>query len=197
MSSNATKDLKKGEIFREFIFSLLFFLFIITIIIFFLQLHYWHASPVWRPHLIGDMYKLERVQKRATKYILNDYSSDYRSRLIALDLLPLMFELELQDIMFCIKSLKSTSGHFSIMEYISFNQNHTRSGDGNKMSHSRSHLNSSRHYYFNRLPRMWNALPTINLDLSTKRNLTKFFTDHFIRKFSSADMFLSCLLSML
>ena len=35
---------------------------------------------------------------RATKYILNDFKSNYRSRLVSLQLLPLSMTLELNDI---------------------------------------------------------------------------------------------------
>ena len=38
-----------------------------------------YCSPVWRPHLIKDIKKLEQLQHRATKYILNDYLSDYKT----------------------------------------------------------------------------------------------------------------------
>jgi len=41
---------------------------------------------------------LEQLQHRATKYILQDYSSDYKSRLTNLNLLPLMYVLEISDI---------------------------------------------------------------------------------------------------
>ena len=61
-----------------------------------------YCSQIWHPHL------LKKIQRRAreNKYILNDFTSDYRSRLIALKILQLelsswnMFcqELTLQDI---------------------------------------------------------------------------------------------------
>ena len=66
-----------------------------------------YCSVIWRPHLLKDIILLENVQRRTTKYILNDYRSDYKSRLIALGLLPLMYIFELNDILFCIKNLKS------------------------------------------------------------------------------------------
>ena len=47
-----------------------------------------YGSQIWRPLLIKDMKPIESLQRRATKYILNDYTSDYRSRLIQLNLLP-------------------------------------------------------------------------------------------------------------
>ena len=40
-----------------------------------------YCSPVWRPQFIKDIKVIERVQRRATKFILDDYGSDYKSRL--------------------------------------------------------------------------------------------------------------------
>ena len=52
--------------------------------------HLTYCSQLWRPSLIKDIVCLERIQRRATKFILNDYSMDYKSRLTSLGLLPLM-----------------------------------------------------------------------------------------------------------
>ena len=38
-----------------------------------------------------DIVTLEKIQRRATKYIVSDPSLDYRGRLISLKLLPLMY----------------------------------------------------------------------------------------------------------
>ena len=56
-----------------------------------------YGSQIWRPTLLKDIQKLEQIQRRATKYILQDYSSDYKTRLIALNMLPLMMIYELND----------------------------------------------------------------------------------------------------
>ena len=61
--------------------------------------YYVYCSPVWRPYLIKDIKKLEQLQHRATKYILSDYISDYKNRLIYLRLLPLMYIFEIPDIL--------------------------------------------------------------------------------------------------
>ena len=37
-----------------------------------------YCSPIWRPYLLKDIALLETVQKRATKWILNDYQSGYK-----------------------------------------------------------------------------------------------------------------------
>ena len=41
-----------------------------------------YCTQVWRPHLMKDILNIERVQRRGTKYILNDYTSSYKTRLI-------------------------------------------------------------------------------------------------------------------
>ena len=61
-----------------------------------------YCSQIWRPRLIKDIISLEQVQCRATKYILNDYSTDYKTRLTSLHILPLMYTFELADILFLI-----------------------------------------------------------------------------------------------
>ena len=45
-----------------------------------LQLPY--CTQVWHPHLMKDILNLERIQRRATKYILNNYASCYKDCLI-------------------------------------------------------------------------------------------------------------------
>ena len=94
-----------------------------------------YCSPVWRPHLIKDIKKLEQLQRRATKYILSDYLSDYKTRLIQLRLLPLMYIFETSDILFFIKNLKNPTNNFDINTYISFSVGNTRSY-GVKLRHN-------------------------------------------------------------
>ena len=75
-----------------------------------------YCSQIWRPYLLKDITLLERVQRWATKFILNDYSSNYKSRLITLRLLPLMMVYELYDISFFIKCLKCPMASFNIIK---------------------------------------------------------------------------------
>ena len=145
-----------------------------------------YCSPLWRPHRLGDIKKLEQVQRRATKYILSDYTSDYKTRLVKLDLLPLMHQLELADIMFCVKSLQNPSPAFNILDYIKFSNSSTRSGSASKLVHVRSANNTGRHSYFLRLPRLWNSLPPIDLSTPTiaiKSAIVSHFHHHFQQKF--------------
>ena len=53
-----------------------------------------YCSPVWRPQFKKDILSLEKLQRRASKYILGDFSREY---LLSLRLLPLMMLFELND----------------------------------------------------------------------------------------------------
>ena len=73
--------------------------------------------------------------------------------------------------------LYSISTSFCIHSYITFSTSSKRS-----TTHSLAKSNTIGHFYFNRLPRLWNSLPTSNLDLpisTIKKKLLRFFWDHF------------------
>ena len=55
------------------------------------------------------------IQRHATKFILNDYSSDYKSRLITLNLF------------FVIKYFKYPPDNFNLSHFVSFARKSTRS----------------------------------------------------------------------
>ena len=46
-----------------------------------------YCSQLWNPYMIKDTTILEKVQRRATKFILADYVSDYKTRLLRLAVL--------------------------------------------------------------------------------------------------------------
>ena len=146
-----------------------------------------YCSPLWRPHQVQHVMLLERVQRRASKFILNDYSIDYKSRLIKLNLLPLMYIYELTDILFFIKSIKTSNNSFDITEFISFSSSNTRSL-GTKLCHRVSINNITLNSYFFRLPRLWNSFPIIDISLPydiIKRKLISFLWSHFSSNFDS------------
>ena len=143
---------------------------------------------MWRPHLLKDINALEAIQSRSTKFILNDYTCDYKSRLLSLQLLPLMMLYELNDILFFVKSLKEPNTTFSIHNHFTFSSNCTRSASHHKLFHKLARTNITKNSYFYRLPCLWNALPPIDLNLSfmsIKHNLKKKFWNHFVNNFDS------------
>ena len=120
-------------------------------------------------HLIKTLCVYEHV-------IVIPYS--YKSRLMRLNLLPLMYIYDLNDIMLFINSVKSPSDKFNILE---FTFGTTRSA-GLKLKHNSASTNNVMNSYFYRIPRLWNSIPVINLSypLTTiKLKLKKIFLKSF------------------
>ena len=111
-----------------------------------------YCSQIWRPYLLKDIIVLENVQRRGTKFILNDFTADYKTRLLSLNLLPLAMLYELNDILFFIKSLKKPTAAFHILDYVSFCSNSTRSASFTKLVNKSARTNTINHSYFYRLP---------------------------------------------
>ena len=75
---------------------------------------------------------------------------------MSLNLLPLMYWFELQDIMFLVKRLKDPSDNWGIHKYISFVHSVIRMGSsGNKLQINSKRTSAARHFYFNRVVRLW------------------------------------------
>ena len=95
-------------------------------------------------------------------------------------------QLEINDIIFFIKNLKPSSS-FDIRSFVHFCSNTTRSSTYLKLKHASPKLNCVRHFYFNRLPRLWNSLPCIDIDKSLpviKKDLHSLFWENFIATFN-------------
>ena len=147
-----------------------------------------YCSPLWCPQLLVDIKSLETVQRRATKFITENQSLDYQQRLLSLQMLPLMMEYEIADVLFFIKSLKAPSPRFNIEDYFSFSISKTRSSSYLKLRHAIPKCNLQGYFYFNRLPRLWNSLPLIDISLfipSIRAKLRDHFWNHFMAHFDS------------
>ena len=142
--------------------------------------HLCYCSQIWRPCLIKDIVNLERVQRKATKFILDDYSSNYRSRLDCLHILPLTLWFELQDIMFLTKCLQDPSDSINIGKYVKFASSNTRANTFNKLTHNLTKTSNGRNFYFNRVVRLWNSFPPHLIDLSLSYTTLKFRIQTFL-----------------
>ncbi len=150
-----------------------------------------YCSQLWRPHLHKNISKIEKIQRRATKYILNNSTLDYKSRLINTHLLPMMYWLELQDTLFLIKCFQNKYENFDITNYLSFSSTNTRSSSSSKLTYKFSRTNTTRHFYFSRITKLWNSLPPIDLSLSfnsLKAKLYDHFWSHFLTNFNSTNI---------
>ena len=94
---------------------------------------------------------------------------------------------ELQDLLFTIKSIKSPTSQFNINNYIKFSSISTRSGASNKVIPPRHINNTSRHFYFHRIPYLWNSKATFDLNISfyrLKTKLKQYLWEHFKSNFN-------------
>ena len=125
---------------------------------------------------------IERVQRRATNY---SRSTDYKTRLIKLHLLPLTLWFELQDLMFLVKCLKFPSDNVDLSGHLKLISSITRAGSaGTKFQHHLNRTSTARQSYYNRIVRLWNKLGPIDLTLSIqtiRKHISDFLWEHFLR----------------
>lgn len=114
------------------------------------------------------MFKLEKVQHWATKFILQDHLLGYKSRWMELNLLPISYWLEFQDIMFLIKYLQDPHDNFNIKDCITFASNFMRVASNQTLIYQYSRTSIGSYLYFNRIVRLWNHLPEVDLTESSK-----------------------------
>ena len=125
---------------------------------------------------------MERIQRRATKYILNDYKSDYNHRLLSLRLLPLVMQLELYDIMCCLYT-PDPSNTFPLQSYVHFSEGNTRSSTPLKLMHSL--CKSTLHVTC--ISTNFHGSGTINLFLTIRNQVLEAFWSHFESHFLSTN----------
>ena len=93
-----------------------------------------YATQVWSPAQVSLKAQVERVQRRATRWILQTRIGEmsYRDRLITPDLLPLTYDKELKDLVFFYKCFFNYI-HLDVCSFTNF------------ISHGRTRLSN----YFN------------------------------------------------
>ena len=151
--------------------------------------HLLYCSSIWRPNLVRDSFALEQLRRRASKYILN-YPKDmnYKSRLLNLKLLPITLFLEVQDILLFIRLIQDPPDNLPITDFV-FLDSSTHSSSKGKIRSSLPPPKSavSNHFYFNRIIRIWNSLPFLDLDSSyssLKKQIYTIYWDYFISSYS-------------
>ena len=101
-----------------------------------------------------------------------------------------MYLFELCDIIFVIKSLKNPNHILQYYNYIQFHSSSSRFSHANKLIHHRSTNLATHHFFFNRVPRLWNVLPIINMSLPTSTLISKlktYFWQHLEKNFDSTN----------
>lgn len=148
--------------------------------------HLSYGSEIWAPQgSCADLLRLESVQRRATKFILQDYKSSYSERLKKLNLIPISYWFEIKDIVFFYKC---KSGIFELnVEHYTNHSIHrsTRSSSVGSLRPNLCKTSLFRNSYFNRIVFLWNSLSSeIKSSSSVTTLKTKLYL-HYINKLNS------------
>jgi hypothetical protein len=119
-----------------------------------------YATEVWSPPTIKMRSTVERIQRRATSWILQAKRGEiaYKQRLTTLGLLPLCYEREIKDLVFFFKALY---GHIDldVHSFVTFvNNGRTRLSRNPSLTLKIPFCKSKtfQSSYFNRLVKLWN-----------------------------------------
>jgi hypothetical protein len=122
-----------------------------------------YATLVWaQPYNKHLLSKIENVQRKMSKYILQDYESNYKQRLLKCDILPLSYRREYLDLVFTYnyfnKLVDADLGN--LLEIHDENIIPLRYGNYNKLLRDQSFRTETyRNFFSIRIVRLWNGLP--------------------------------------
>ena len=120
-----------------------------------------YATEVWSPGSVKLRTILERVQRRATRWILRTKIGEvsYKQRLLTLQLLPLTYDREIRDLVFLFKCI-SGSTDFNIDQFVTFVP-HDRSRSLNPalmLKPAYCKTTTFQTSFFNRIVKPWNFI---------------------------------------
>jgi hypothetical protein len=128
-----------------------------------------YATQVWSPQSIELVRKIERVQRRASKFILKlpfICTESYKDRLMSINLLPVSYSLELVEYLDLMFFFKAINGIITVPKEIlpkrSIPSRPTRSSSNNSIISCRPRRCKTATYqrsFFIRATRTWNSLP--------------------------------------
>ena len=132
---------------------------------------------------------MEKVQRRASKFILNlNYLSEitYKERLLSVRILPVSYWLELMDLLFLFKITNGlVSLHSSVCPSIFVAARSTRSSanNGRKLCVKKCKTTTYQNSSFIRVTKLWNILPD---DLTSENRSISYFKKNLYSYYNKA-----------
>lgn len=132
---------------------------------------------------------MEKVQRRASKFILNlNYLSEipYKERLLSLRILPVSYWLELLDLLFLFKvihGLVSLPSGVCPAIYIATKRTRSTTNTGRKLIVKKCRTTTYQNSYFIRVVKLWNILPN---DLTLNDQTLSYFKRSLFSYYSKA-----------
>lgn len=148
-----------------------------------------YCSQAWNGLTIKNRVKLERVQRAATRYILNfPDNMSYTERLSKTNLLPLSYRRDVLDLKFFYKCLHGQNS-LNINVFVNFTSNNivaTRSAsDPSLLKPPYCKTTAFQNAYFNRISYSWNSLPLYIRNASTIESFSRQLKKHLYPKIAS------------
>jgi hypothetical protein len=128
-----------------------------------------YGSSIWAPSDKETLRKIEKIQRKATNFIVNNpyitkpnYKS-YKERLLETNLLPLSYRREISDLTLLCKSMAFNSS-LNIWDYITLNTRDTGARtrqitQAQTFKIPRTKTSQCANFYPIRVARLWNSLP--------------------------------------
>ena len=143
--------------------------------------HLEYCIQAWRPFLVKDIEKLERVQKRAVGMIIDLRSESYAAKLKEIGLFSLEKRRIRGDL---IETFKMMKGLTKVNNDIFFSRNFNNTRDHNyKLFKPHCNMNIRKYFFSHRVIDMWNRLPTSALQVDTVSSF-KEHVDNFLKCFT-------------
>ena len=158
-----------------------------------------YCSPIWSPANVKDILLLERVQRHATKYILNNYSDfSYAERCIKLSILPLCFRREIIDLLLFLKYLNSyvDCNFSSYFELVGSLHKLRSSSNGTLLKLPRVKTTALQSSYFYRLVRLWNSLSRDIREASSVFSFKKYINNLYFSRLANFNINERCTWSL-
>jgi hypothetical protein len=153
------------------------------------------SSQIWFCNNVKLLKLVESLQRRSTKYILNDFSMAYKERLVSLNLLPLCLRREFLDLTYfynCCNDLLDINPN-CMPTFVSNSTYRTRQqADELLLPIVIPKYSIYQGFYQNRIPRLWNTLPFEIRDIpltvmghntAFKNSLKSWFYDFMVNKY--------------
>ncbi len=135
-----------------------------------------YSSQVWAPQTVSLILNIERIQRRATKFILSlpfRSSFTYKDRLLKTGMLPLSYWHEYLDLVYMFKEL-TNSQHPYISVKLTGRPTRSTSSNGLVLSIPKVNTLTFQNSFYNRTPRIFNSLPSYLRD--TNISISQFKT---------------------
>jgi len=133
----------------------------------FVRHHLEYAIQLWSPYLRGDIDKLEKVQRRATRLIAGYKKLSYRERLHRLGLTTLE-QRRLRGDLIDTRKIVTSKEKISCSQFLTpYSSNYDTRGHCYKLTTTRSHLDLRKNFFRQRVVHHWNELPDSVANAST------------------------------